>query len=144
MLNKLDVEQEEEHLREQVNQLSNLDRKAFYQEVRHKLKDPDTYAALNWFFIAGLHHFYLGRWFNGLADLAVFAAGVMLVIKQYMFLGLALIIAVSAWELWALFRSQIIVQDWNNKLYRDVLQRYGEKRYGENRKEVLDPSMKKN
>jgi hypothetical protein len=40
-------------------------------------------------------------------------------------LGLGLILLVSVWEPWALFRVQIIVQGWNNRLYRDLLKRYG-------------------
>jgi len=38
--------------------------------------------------------------------------------------GVILLAIVYSWELWQLFRSQIIVQDWNNRLYRDLLRRY--------------------
>jgi TM2 domain-containing membrane protein YozV len=124
MLDKKAVAAEEERLREEANRLPPASRKAFYQEVSEQLKDPDTYAALNWFFVAGLHHFYLGRWWNGLADLVIFLVGVALIVAGFAVLGVAVILLVSAWELWALFRSQVIVQDWNNKLYRRALERH--------------------
>lgn len=125
MLHQRDVDAEEECLREQANSLPDEQRKAFYCDVKRQLRDPDTYAALNWFFLAGLHHFYLGRWGRGLFNLAVFLAGVVLIILQQIWLGIALIVLVSVWELWALFRAQIIVQNWNNQLYRRLLGRYG-------------------
>lgn len=124
MLNQRDVNAEEERLRALAAALPDAQRKAFYQESKRRLRDPDTYAVLNWFFLAGLHHFYLGKWEWGLLNLAVFTAGIVLMFIQSVWLGLGLILLVSAWELWALFRSQIIVQDWNNRLYRDLLERY--------------------
>lgn len=125
MLNQQDVNAEEERLHELANSLPDEQRKEFYREVKRQLCDPDTYAVLNWFFLAGLHHFYLGRWGRGFINLAVFLVGVALIIIQLTWFGIALIVLVSAWELWALFRAQIIVQDWNNQLYRRLLSRYG-------------------
>lgn len=124
MLNQREVDAEEERLRQLAAALPDAQRKAFYQEAKRKLRDPDTYAVLNWFFLAGLHHFYLGKWEWGLLNLTVFMAGIALMFLQSVWLGLALILLISVWELWALFRSQIIVQDWNNRLYRDLLERY--------------------
>jgi TM2 domain-containing membrane protein YozV len=124
MLKQQDVDAEEERLRELARQLPEAQRKAFYHEVKRELRDPDTYAVLNWFFVAGLHHFYLGRWIRGVIDLGVFLLGVALIIVQLTWPGIALILLVTAWELWALFRSQIIVQDWNNAVYRRLLRRY--------------------
>ena len=124
MLNQQEVNAEEERLRKLANALPDEQRKAFYREVKRELRDPDTYAVLNWFFLAGLHHFYLGRWGKGLINLAVFLVGVALIIVQLVWMGVALIVLVSVWELWALFRAQIIVQDWNNQLYRRLLSRY--------------------
>lgn len=121
MLDRQAVEAEEEALRERARALPEASRKAFYEEVREALKDPDTYAALNWFFLAGLHHFYLGRWWRGTLDLLLFAAGVTLLLAGQPWWGVALILAVTVVELWALFRAQIIVQDWNNSMYRQRL-----------------------
>ena len=61
MLDKNAVDNEEEALRSEINHLPDELRAQFYNEVKNKIKDPDTYAALNWFFICGLHHFYLGK-----------------------------------------------------------------------------------
>lgn len=124
MLREETVEAEEEQLKAEANALPAEARKAFYREVSRAVKDPDTYAALNWFFITGLHHFYLGRWGWGAFDLGLFALGVALIIGQAYLLGLGLILAVTVIEFWALFRSQIIVRDWNNRIYRRVLERY--------------------
>lgn len=125
MLNQQDVNAEEARLRQLANALPDEQRKEFYRDVKRQLRDPDTYAAVNWFFLVGLHHFYLGRWGRGLLNLAVFLLGVALIIAQLIWPGVALIVLVSVWELWALFRAQIIVQDWNNQLYRRLLKRYG-------------------
>lgn len=123
MLKQAEVDVEEERLREAVNDLDDGQRRAFYRELKGRIKDPDTYAALNWFFIAGLHHFYLGRWQLGLLDLALFLAGVAMIIGQHPVAGLLLIAGVSLWELGALFRAQIVVQAWNNRVYSRCLEK---------------------
>lgn len=121
MLKKSEVDKEEELLREEIRELSDEDRKDFYSNVKEKVKDPDTYAVLNWFFIAGLHHFYLGKLINGSINLLVFIIGlIMILIEEYQ-IGFGLIIAIFIIELWALFNSQIIVQDKNNKIYKAIL-----------------------
>jgi len=124
MLDRHAVQAEEEALRQRASALPDASRKAFYEAAREALKDPDTYAALNWFFIVGLHHFYLGRWWRGALDLLLFAAGITLLFAGQPWLGAALILAVSVVELGALFRAQIIVQDWNNSVYRRLLARH--------------------
>jgi TM2 domain-containing membrane protein YozV len=123
MLKQEEVEAEEESLRKAIRELSE-DRKAeFYRQAGKAVKDPDTYAALNWFFIAGLHHFYLGRWQLGLLDLGALVIAIACFSAGLIWAGVALLVVVYSWELWQLFRSQIIVQDWNNRLYRDLLRR---------------------
>lgn len=125
MLNQQEVDAEEERQRELAATLPDEKRKAFYRDVSRELKDPDTYAVLNWFFLIGLHHFYLRRWARGMLDLSLFLLGLLLLFAQQPVLGIALIVLVSAMELWALFRAQLIVQDWNNGIYRRLLQRHG-------------------
>ena len=125
MLRQQDIDDEEERLREIAGALPGEQRRAFYREVSRELRDPDTYAALNWFFLVGLHHFYLHRWVRGAVNLGVFLLGVGLLFAQQFFDGIALIVLISVLELWALFRSQIIVQDWNNRVYRRLLERHG-------------------
>lgn len=124
MLKQQDVEAEEDRLRSVANSLPSEERKAFYREASRAVKDPDTYAALNWFFLTGLHHFYLGRWGKGLLDLGLFLVGVVIMFTHSFLLGLGLILAIVVIEFWALFRSQVIVQDWNNQIYHQLLKRY--------------------
>lgn len=119
------IEAEEERIREQVRQLPADARAAFHREARRRMRDPDTYAVLNWFFLVGLHHFYLGRVARGLTDVVVVAAGVGGIIAGYVAAGATAIVAVLAAELYALFRSQLIVQDFNNRVQRRILQEQG-------------------
>ncbi|MGQ9425136.1 TM2 domain-containing protein [Gilvimarinus sp. F26214L] len=124
LLKQEQVGAEEDRLREQASALPDDQRKAFFKEASRELRDPDTYAALNWLFLAGIHHFYLGRWTWGLLDLSIFLLGVGFIVAQQYLIGILLIALISILELWALFRAQIIVQDWNNGVYRRLLRRY--------------------
>jgi len=120
MLDPLLIEREENRIRDAVGELPPEARKQYYQLLRGRTRDPDTYAVLNWFLVAGLHHFYLGKILRGMVNLAVFILGVI-----FLFilppLGIALIAAIFVVELWALFRSQLIVRDFNNQVSAEVL-----------------------
>lgn len=124
MLKQEAVDAEEESLRAAIRGLSEEQRADFYRHAGKAVKDPDTYAALNWFFIAGLHHFYLKRWLLGLMDLAALFVAIACFAAGQVWAGVVLLLVIYSWELVQLFRSQIIVQDWNNRLYRDLLRRY--------------------
>lgn len=124
MLKQEEVDAEEELLRKAIRELSDDQRAEFYRQAGKAVKDPDTYAALNWFFITGLHHFYLGRWQWGLVDIGALLVAIWCFLAGLIWAGVGLLVIVYSWELWQLFRSQIIVQDWNNRLYRDLLRRY--------------------
>lgn len=119
------IDAEEDRLRTAAASLPDRERAAFYREAQRRLRDPDTYAVLNWFFMVGLHHFYLGRYGRGLLDIGVVAAGIMLIIGGHMLAGLGSILVVFVLELQALFRSQVIVQVWNNRIQRQLLREYG-------------------
>lgn len=121
MLSQEAVEREEETIREAVNQLAADERRNYFRIVKKRIKDPDTYAVLNWFFIAGLHHFYLRRWLQGSIDLTIFSIGIGLIVIGLEWLGLAMIIGISIVELYALFRSQIIVQNYNNQVMKRAI-----------------------
>ncbi|MHA7878921.1 MAG: TM2 domain-containing protein [Saccharospirillum sp.] len=108
------LEAEEERIREQVRAMSDAQRAHFHRKAERLLKDPDTYAVLNYLFIAGLHHFYLGKWRQGLLNIAVFWFGVLLIVTGQWELGLAIILVISALELFELFRAQRIVLKHNN------------------------------
>lgn len=122
MLEQQQVDAEEERLRELAAALPDVQRQQFFQQLKRELRDPDTYAALNWCFLAGLHHFYLGQWQRGLVNLLVFIAGLALLFSPWLWLGVVLIVLISVAELWALFRSQIIIQHWNNQIMRRLLE----------------------
>jgi len=126
MLDRRAVEAEEERLRALVARLPDERRAAFHRASRERLRDPDTYAVLNWFFLVGLHHFYLGRHGRGLLDVGLVALGIGLIVAGYWMSGLIPIAAVLVIELYALFRSQVIVQDWNNRIQREILHEQGD------------------
>ncbi|MCC5878907.1 MAG: TM2 domain-containing protein [Idiomarina sp.] len=125
MLTKKDVNAEEERLRGLIRQLSDIERKAFYEAVRREVKDPDTYAVLNWFFICGLHHFYLGKWWRGAINLTGFCLAILLMGLGMANIGVVVLVLILTIELGALFRAQIIVQAWNNAIYRHRLAQLG-------------------
>ena len=125
MLKQEEVDAEEEAIRLRVRELSDEKRKQYFHRFSKEVKDPDTYAGLNWLFVAGLHHFYLGRVGMGLLDLGVFASGVALLFTPLFILGIILILGITIVELWALFRAQVIAQDFNNQLALRILNELG-------------------
>jgi len=114
MLKQEIVEEQKEQIRNQVSQLSDEQRKLYYRLLDKRIKDPDTYATLNYIFIAGLHHFYIGKWQLGLLNIVAFASGIALVIAGVTEAGIAIIAGIAIFELYELFRSQVIVQHYNN------------------------------
>ncbi|MES0370937.1 MAG: TM2 domain-containing protein [Mariprofundaceae bacterium] len=121
MLKQDAVDAREEELRLAVRELSDEKRKAFYERAEDELKDPDTFAVLNYLFIAGLHHFYLGRWLRGLINLAVFGGSIYLMYLDQWKNGFILFGIITVLELYALFRSQIIVKNYNNNTSSEIL-----------------------
>jgi len=122
MLNQELVQGEEETLRLFIRDLPDEQRKRFYCIAKNKLKDPDTFAVLNYLFITGLHHFYLGHCLRGGINLIGFIIAITLIVMNLWQLGLGIIIALALTEIYALFRSQVIVQDYNNQVMRVTLQ----------------------
>jgi hypothetical protein len=59
--------QEESH-RERERSLSDDQLLRYRQEIKRHVKDPDTYAVLVYGLGFGLHHLYLGRWFEFVLD----------------------------------------------------------------------------
>ncbi len=125
MRKKQAIQDEEERIRRLVRELPDNKRLQFFQQVEKDLKDPDTYATLNFLFIAGLHHFYLGKWFRGLVNFSIFLLGVILLFTPAVILGVFLLLAITIIELMALFNAQIVVQEYNNgvmeKIYRELI-----------------------
>lgn len=113
----LDVKKEQarqETLRRKVRDLPEADRSAYFDALDGRLRDPDTYAVLIWFFLAGLHHFYVQQYLAGTINLAAMLVGLVLLFVLPP-AGLILILLIIVVELPALFRSQIIVMHYNTK-----------------------------
>jgi len=101
----------ERAIRDRVRALSEDARQTFYHRLRKEARDPDTYAVLNYLMLAGLHHYYLGRWWRGTANLVVFLAGVAIALTTAPFIGAGLVVLVFVIELPQLFRAQRIVAE---------------------------------
>lgn len=121
LLRKEEVAEREEAIRRKVSALEPALRKKYHQQVGKAIKDPDTYAVLNYFFLTGLHHMYLGKWLRGFINLLVLTAGVVLMIQGYP--GYWLVIFILLIELMALFRAEVIVHDHNNDVSERILGR---------------------
>jgi len=128
MLSDDEVTAEEERLRQLVRQLPEDMRFAFFQQAEKRLKDPDTYAVLNYLFVAGLHHFYLGNWLRGLINIFVFLVGIVMLFTPLIVVGILFIIIISVIELYGLFRAQIIVQAHNNAVMKMIYQEISKSR----------------
>ena len=116
------LRQEEEQLREQITLLNSEQKKSYYALEVAQVKDPDTYAALNWAFLAGLHHFYLGKWQRGLLNLVLMLIGVLFYLSQLpALLGAGVILLVFIIELPQLFNSQQIIHQYNNDVMKRLL-----------------------
>ena len=131
MISQEEVLNEEERIRKLVRALPDDKRYVFHKEAEKQLKDPDTYATLNYIFIAGLHHFYLGKWMRGLFNISVFLIGAIMLFTPLAIIGLLFIIAISIIELYALFKSQTIVHAYNNavmkQIYSEIIKEQGKR-----------------
>ncbi|NQY53111.1 MAG: TM2 domain-containing protein [Campylobacteraceae bacterium] len=123
MLNSDDVKKEEEKIRKEIFLLDDESKKSFYNNISNEIKDPDTYAVLNWLFITGLHHFYLKKYTKASINLSLFLISFILMFSDIYLLAIGIFIAVFIMELNQLFYSQIIVQDYNNKILKKSLEK---------------------
>jgi len=121
VLNAALVEEQQDQIRRQIRELPDDKRRTYFKLSEKKIKDPDTYAALNYIFIAGLHHFYLGKWLLGVINITVFWGGVACILLKFIEVGIALIIGIAIFELFELFRSQIQVQHHNNLISLEII-----------------------
>lgn len=114
-----ELEKKEDILKDQIKQLSEEKRKAFYQLQLKKLKDPDTYASVNWLFLGGFHHLYLRKY-------ALFFIEFTLLILCIigLFLGhssaIFILLAISLYELPQLFFSQKIARQYNYQISCEI------------------------
>lgn len=116
-----ELAREEDELRERVTALPPVIRRRYYSLEKQRLRDPDTYATLNWLFVCGLHHFYLGKLLLGVIDLGLMLLGITLLFIGYPLIGFAVLALVFAIEIPQLLNSQKIVYRFNNQVMRDTL-----------------------
>lgn len=107
-----DLEQKEEILRREIQELPAPVRKAYYDKVTNQLKDPDTYAALNWFFLGGFHHLYLRRYTLFIIEIVLFIVAIAGLLLGQTSAGI-IIAALVIYELPQLFFSQQIARQYN-------------------------------
>ena len=107
----------EDALRQSVSELPEDARKQYYQLELELIKDPDTYAVLNYFFAAGLHHFYLGKTLRGMINLVLMLIGLATLSS----IGIFVILLVIVIELPQLFRNQKIITEHNITVMEDVI-----------------------
>ena len=122
------VEEQEEKLRASVRELNESERKFFFKSFSKQVKDPDTYATLNFFVITGLHHFYLRKYIRGSINLSLFLFAIEIILiglfqanVPQLEQGLSIMVLVVLIEIPNLFRSQIIAKDYNNCLTEKIL-----------------------
>ena len=126
MLKKQQVEAEEESIRMATAQLSDEQRLKYLRTIKYQIKDPDTYAALNYSFFFGLHHFYLKNYVRVVGELILALAAIAMVFQNSIWvLGILILLGLSVSEVMHLFRSEIIVQDYNNRIMRQALLQTG-------------------
>jgi TM2 domain-containing membrane protein YozV len=117
MLTNDELNHRENALRDKIADLASDTRSEFYRRQRENLKDPDTYAVLNWFFVCGLHYFYLGRWVRGAFNLGLLLIGLAFIGS----FGIPIIVLVLIIELPQLFFSQRIVRQYNLEISEAIL-----------------------
>ncbi len=120
-MNVEEIDDKEESIRLSVSMLDDDKRKQYYRRLEKKLKDPDTYAVLNWIFLAGLHHFYLKKYLRGSINLLLFTIGVVFLFSETLIVGVIIIGLILLFELYELFFSQSIIKQYNNRMSEGIL-----------------------
>jgi len=113
------LEENEELLRKQVNSLPDDQKKEFYNLQSKELKDPDTYAALNWFFVGGFHHCYLGKYRLFVLELTLLIVSIVGLILDHSS-ALLILVMLVVYELPQLFFSQKIARQHNYKVSCEI------------------------
>ncbi|MDO8271459.1 MAG: TM2 domain-containing protein [Gammaproteobacteria bacterium] len=124
MFSEKELNLEETELREQVSLLTPAQHEIYLQMEQSLLKHPGTYATLNWFFLLGLHHFYLRRWPRGIIDLLLSSIALyVLFTTDSPAYGGALLLAVAIIEVPQLLNYEHLVHSHNNQMMRRCLRR---------------------
>lgn len=124
MFSEKELNLEESDLRQQIAALSTAEQERYHRLAAASLKNPDTYAMLNWLFLLGIHHFYLHRWLRGVINLILTSVALYLLITQdaRAYAGV-LLLAVAIIEVPQLLNYEHIVHAFNNRSMRSCLKR---------------------
>lgn len=114
-----ELEEQEEQLRNQVNELPAEQKKAYYKQQSTQLKDPDTYASLNWLFLGGFHHLYLKKYRLFAIEFICLVIGITGLCLGY-HQAVYLLLAIAIYELPQLFFSQKIARQYNHKVSEKI------------------------
>ena len=119
------IEEREENIRERIKNIIGDQRVLYYNEVNKRIKDPDTYATLNYFFIVGVQHFYLGRWIRGCLNIFFYVIGIFFIFSPGLeVFGVLIVVMITLMEIYSLFRSQSIVKHYNNNSMEQTLRKF--------------------
>ncbi|WP_394247082.1 hypothetical protein [Vibrio profundi] len=113
------LEQNEELLRQQVNALPESQKKEFYHRQSKMLKDPDTYATLNWFFLGGFHHCYLRKYALFVIEITLLIVSVIGLFLDHSS-ALFILVLLVIYELPQLFFSQKIARQYNYQISCEI------------------------
>lgn len=106
------LEEQEELLRNKINALSDEQKKIFYRQQSKLIKDPDTYASLNWMFLGGVHHFYLRKYKIFALEISLLTISIISLIAGFD-LAILILVAMTLYEAPQLFFSQKIARQYN-------------------------------
>lgn len=130
-----ELETLEEQVRQSEESLGEQQRKQYYASCKNRLKDPDTYATLNYFLTFGLHHFYLGRIDRFTEDMVGCGVGFFLVLNAWFqvirwnyigglisfVIGIGILAYFTLTEIIELFKSENIVRTYNLRQKMNLL-----------------------
>ncbi|MZI95329.1 hypothetical protein F9817_19320 [Vibrio sp. CAIM 722] len=115
-----DLEEKEQALSQQVHALEVTRKRYYFAQLAARIKDPDTYAVLNWSFIGGFHHLYLGRYGLFLGEIFLLIVAIT-TISLGITSGWFIIGLLVLFELPQLFFSQKIVRQYNYSVSTKIL-----------------------
>ena len=123
-----DIEQKEELLADKVRILDGEQKRKYYEQQVKRIKDPDTYASLNYCLILGLHHLYLGKLNTFLVETGILIIAILLAISEicvFGIIGMLAILTIVGYQLIQLFFSQRIVRYFNYEqscaIYNEII-----------------------
>lgn len=114
-----ELKTQEALLRDQVNGLTPSQKKRYFAEQTRQLKDPDTYAVLNWAFLGGFHHLYLRKYRLFIVECTLLVIAIIGLVMSQPYFALILV-GLVLFELPQLFWAQKIARQYNYHVSRSI------------------------